>query len=91
MMTRLDRGLLAFLGVGVWVLVAVTLGSSTLHGEAQEGVTRSQVIRIVEDCTVSGTVTGSVSGEVYLYSDDYGSIESGSIENGSIVYAYISC
>ena len=69
-MTRLDRGLLAFLGIGVWVLIAVTFGSTTVDGEAQ-GLTEREVKRIVERCTVTG--------EVYLYSKNYGEIESASI------------
>jgi len=70
MMTRLDRVLLAFLGIGVWVLIAVTLGSTKVQGDTQE-LTEYDVRRIVENCTVTG--------EVYLYSEDYGEIDGASI------------
>jgi hypothetical protein len=52
------RILLAALVVGVWVLVAVTLTSSSVQAEGQQGrSSRRAVQRIVEGCTVDGPVS----------------------------------
>ncbi len=77
-MKKIDGILVASLALGVWALVALTLLNSKPVG-AQSGLSRSEVVGIIEDCTVSG----SVSGEVYIYGMPYGEIESGRI-SGSI-------
>jgi len=69
-MTKLDRGLLTLLGLGVWVLIAITLASTTVEGGAAQ-VSRRDIQRIIERCDVEG--------EVYMYSEKYGEIEGGSI------------
>jgi hypothetical protein len=55
-MTYIDRILIAALVVGVWVLVAVTLTSSSARAEGQD-MDRRAVQRIVERCTVDGPVS----------------------------------
>ena len=70
-MSITDRTLLTFVGIGIWVLVAVTLGSSRAQA-AGEPLTAWAVQRIVENsCTVTG--------EVHLYRDDEGQILRASI------------
>jgi len=68
--TTLDRSLMTALVIGVWILIALHIFASQ-PAEAQ--YSRTAIERIVESCTVHG--------EVYIYSREYGEIESG----------YISC
>ena len=76
-MKMIDRLILGALAVGIWVLVAIQVTSNTrayassiaasIDAYEVDGL-RSYVARVVEDC--------SVSGEVHMYSEDYGSLES---------------
>ena len=65
-----DRVLMVVCGIGVWGLLAVTLGSSSAQAETQE-LSRRDVERIVEGC--------GVTGQVYMYSEDYGQIQNARI------------
>jgi len=76
-MKTIDRLILGALAVGVWALIAIQVTSHTpayaaasIDADEVYGL-RSFVERVVEDC--------SVSGEVFIYSKEYGSLESVSI------------
>ena len=79
-MTAIDRTLLTFLCVGVWVLTAISLASSSAKADSQ-GLDRYDVRSIVENCDVSG----DVSGDVYMHGEDYGTFD------GELDYGRISC
>ena len=52
-MTLVGNILVSVLAFGVWVLIAVTLTSSSAQAEGQ-GLSRSEVQPILEDCKVRG-------------------------------------
>ena len=78
-MTAVDRALIVVLGIGVWTLIAITLTSSSLQAGTQE-LSRRQVERLVEDCTVSGSVTG----DVFIYSEQFGELDGAVLRRGRI-------
>jgi len=86
-MKRIDRILVASLTLGVWALVAFALfGSKPVS--AQFDLT-SAVQSIIQNCTVYGNTSGSISGEVFIYGMPHGQIEGGSFSGN--INGYISC
>ena len=74
-MKTVDRVLVALLAIGVWGLVATNLLSfkvASAEPQREDYEIRQIIRQTIENCTVSG--------EVYLYSERYGEIESGSID-----------
>jgi hypothetical protein len=61
-MTRIDRKLLAFLCVGVWGLIAISLTSSCAQPESRP-LDRRDVEEIVENCNVE--IENGRSGYIY--------------------------
>ena len=61
-MTKIDRMLVAFLGLGVWALVATTIFKTT-PVVAEEQRSRYEIESIVEDCSIYGEVSdGEIDG-----------------------------
>jgi len=95
-MKRLDRAILVTLAAGAWALAGVIAVSPQnanavyVHASEVEGLDR-KIRTFVENCQV---YVHSISGEVYTYSKEYGSIESGTGE-GNIVngtgYGTLNC
>ncbi len=67
-MTRLDRIILAVIAAGLWALFLQNTGGPT---QAEDQRSKRSIEVIIEDCRVTG--------QVYLYSDQYGEIERGKI------------
>ncbi len=89
-MERIDRVIFGVLAAGLWVFAAAhMLKPETADAQLEYSVKRD-VIRIIEGCSVSGKVSGTVRGEVYMYSSSYGEIEGGSFR-GKLRRGNISC
>ena len=92
-MERIDRVIFGVLAAGLWVFAAAHMLKPETADARLEYSVKRDVIRIIEGCSVTGTVSstvsggvsGTVSGQVYMYSLPYGEIEGGSF-NGTLDY-----
>lgn len=72
-MDRTVKALLLFIALGLWANVLTAWLPPVSAAETQEEWTARDIRRLVSRyCTVTG--------EVWLYSDDYGSLDGGSID-----------
>ena len=89
-MQRIDRVIFGVLAAGLWVFAAAHMLKPETADARLEYSVKRDVIRIIEGCSVSGTVSGKVRGQVYTSSLPYGDIEGGRF-NGTLDDGSISC